>query len=659
LKSIIQLFTISALFLVLASSNLTAREVSGSLSAGEGSSFVPSQGSSFSIISDVTSGSYGGNFNIIIKSGGRTIYKESNQVDDLYLVFNEPVDDGDVIKLDVIKGVFTFKMSHMNTLPDVIVEAIKKQAPKEYKQLKPLHKKRKKKIVAKPKIVEPAPIITPKIEYLNDATPQYTPSQIDDSRVVKRHIEPQEYKKEVEKVDIVAPVLEQPKIIDQQVKKESIPSDIAKPITNEEIKKPSSKSSEIDTLSNSIDSINKRIASVINRQRKAIDNSAIKSDIDEVSKKSKLQAPKTSFSTIPKIPMAKTFPMDFDRNLIPVAPRVTMPKTPINLSKDISVPRVMRKKDIDSFKTTIDTTVSQKPKFQTTVPDIVAKKITIEDKISKPKMEVKTIPTPKIETKIEKYVQPEIIAPPVVQEVIQPEIIEKPIIRKAEVKDRIVITKTIVNQDKKKVIKDEPRVIKRHVQPQQYGVEEEQIPQRMSDRVVGSGYGLATPGKIRVKAYSNNRAVSAWVEVFKAGSKERVKTFYTGKGNSLKDVKLPAGVYVIKATYRTAGSKIKKTLGKVTLEEGESINKSISFDDGSLKVKVTKNGNSIYAKVEVFKSGKKRRIAYAFTSKSNGEAKLTLGSGLYDIVVRDHGDVKRFDSIKIRGGKSKTINADF
>jgi len=181
----------------------------------------------------------------------------------------------------------------------------------------------------------------------------------------------------------------------------------------------------------------------------------------------------------------------------------------------------------------------------------------------------------------------------------------------------------------------------------------------MSDRVLGNGYGLATPGRIKVKAYSNNRAVSAWVEVFKADTKQRVKTFYTGKGRGLKDVKLPAGVYIIKATYRTATSKRKKTIGRVTLSEGDSINKSIRFDDGSIKVKVTKSGSPIYAKVEVFKAGQKRRIAYEFTSRSKGIANFSLGSGEYDIVVRDHGDKRRFDYVTVKGGKSKTLNADF
>ncbi len=326
-----------------------------------------------------------------------------------------------------------------------------------------------------------------------------------------------------------------------------------------------------------------------------------------------------------------------------------------------STPPTMRENQTGSFQTQISTSAVQKPEFRTE-PKVVVKKIKIQEPMPKPQMEevFKVNSAPKHEPEIVKYDEPQVVAPEPVAKIIEPEIVKAPIVKREESKDRIVITKTIaIPKKKKEVAKEEPRVIKRHVQPKEYKTEQEQIPGRMSDRVAGNGYGMSTQGKIKVKAYSNNRPVSAWVEVFKAGTSQRVKTFYTGKGGSLKDVKLPAGTYVIKATYRTATSKRKKTLGRVVLEEGGSINKKISFDDGTVTIKVKKSGKPIYAKVEVYKSGSKRRIAYEFTSKSNGVAKLSLGSGEYDIVIKDHSEVIRFDSVRVKGGKSKTLNADF
>jgi hypothetical protein len=648
LTRIIQLFIISALFLVVTNSNLAAKEVSGSLSAGEGSSFVPLQGSAFSIISDLSSGIYDGSFNILIRSGGKIIYQEKNQLDDLYLVFNEPIDDGDVIKLDVLKGVFIFKMSHMDTLPDLIVDAIKKQAPREYRALKALHKPRKKKPVKKRVI----PKVEPRVIKRHIEPEQYMPKK--EQEVIKPKSQPVQSKKEAGFFDSFSEKIG--KLVSAGDKKDSIasakpvPKDIAKPIVSDDLIKPATQKSGIDNISSSIDSINKEIASVIKSQNK-MNNNIPRSGIEDASRRSKIETPKTSTSGIESLPLAETFPLDFDPSKSPAGFKSTIPKSQTKIDAFSTTARpTMQETQAKSFQTQISTSAVQKPKFQTKAPEpkVIVKKIKVQEKI----------PEPVLEEIIK--VEPAVAVPKPIAPVIEPEIVKAPIVKREVSKDRIVITKTIAAAKKEKEIaKEEPRVIKRHVQPEDYKKEQEQIPLRMSERVAGNGYGMVAPGKLKVKAYSNSRPISAWVEVFKAGTSQRVKTFYTGKGSSLKDVKLPAGTYVIKATYRTAGSKRKKTIGRVVLEEGESINKNISFDDGVVTVKVKKSGKPIYAKVEVFKSGKKRRVAYEFTSKTTGIAKLSLGSEVYDIVVRDHGNVKRFNSIKIRGGKRKTLNANF
>jgi len=646
LTKIIQLFIISALFLVVTKTDLPAREVSGSLSAGEGSSFVPLQGSAFSIVSDVTSRIYDGSFNILIRSGGKIIYQEKNQLDDLYLVFNEPIDNGDVIKLDVVKGVFIFKMSHMDTLPDIIIDAIKKQAPRSYKQLKALHKPRENKLVKQKVTLKEEPrVIKRHIEPEN-----YIPEK--EPEVVISKLQPVESKKEAgffdsfsEKIGKLVSAAGSEK--DEIISVKPVPKDIAKPITDENIIKPTTQKSGIDTLSSSIDSVNKEIASVLKLQSKAINT---RSSIEDVARRSKIDVPKTSTSGIESLPMAETFPLDFDSRKSSAGFKSTIPKSQTKIeSFSTTVRPTMQETQTGLFQTQITSSAIQKPEFQTKTakPKVIVKKIKIQEKI----------PEPILEEVLK--VEPEVVAPEVVEEISEPVIVKVPVVKRENSKDRIVITKTLAAKKKKEIVKDEPRVIKRHIEPADYKKEQEQIPSRMSDRVAGNGYGMAAPSRIKIKAYSNNRPISAWVEVFKAGTKQRVKTFYTGKGTSLKDIKLPAGTYVIKATYRTATSKRKKTIGRVVLKEGGSINKSISFDDGIVTVKVKEVGKPIYAKVEVYKSGSKRRIAYEFTSRSSGVAKFSLGSGKYDIVVKDHSEVIRFDSVRVKDGKSKTLNADF
>ncbi len=673
MKKILQLFIIVTLIVFINKSDLSAKEISGSLSAGEGSSFIPIQGSAFSIIKDIKSGIYDGNFNVLIKSGGRVIYNEKNQLDDLYLVFNESVDNGDIIKLDVTKGLFIFKMSHMNKLPDVIVDAIKEQAPKQYEQMKPLHKTIQKKSIEKNTIAVTEP------------------------RVIKRHIEPEAYtppapiipesdipkletketlnKKEAGFFDsisakfgaLIGPDDDKDKIVSSK----PIPKDIAKPIANEKIMNPTVAQNRIGNLSKSIDSVNKEVSTVTKRESKLINGS----NLEKIAQENRVRNPKTSTSGITSLPIAKTFPLDIDRMKSPVGTQGTLPmaktfpldvdrvkkpvvssstmtQSPTNIdSFSTNVPPAMRDHQSGNFQTQLPGNTLQKPKFQTNIPKpkVVVKKQK-EEKIPEPQLEeivnIPPVSAPEIIENIEPEVQ-------------KPIVVKAPYVKREESKDRIVITKTLAAQKKAEVQKNESRVIKRHVEPEDYKARQKQVPQRMSDRVSRNGYGMGAKGKIKVKAYSNNRPVSAWIEVFKAGTKQRVKTFYTGKGGSLKDINLPAGTYVIKATYRTANSKRKKTIGRVVLEEGGNINKSISFDDGSIRVNVRKFGEPIYAKVEIYKSGSKRRVAYEFTSKSTGVTTLSLGSGKYDIVVKDHNNVRRFDAVSVRGGKRKTVNVDF
>jgi len=179
--------------------------------------------------------------------------------------------------------------------------------------------------------------------------------------------------------------------------------------------------------------------------------------------------------------------------------------------------------------------------------------------------------------------------------------------------------------------------------------------ERMSDRVIGGGSAVQDhTGTVSVKAYSNRKPISAWVEVYKG--KRRVKTFYTNNG---KEVKLPAGTYIMKATYRTGTAKQKKSLGKIHLQEGEKIKKRVYFNVGKLNVVAKRYGEPVYVKVEIYKEGSRSRYAYTFSSKSTGEAHLQLSEGSYKIIVLEHGKKKVFDNVRIKGGATKTIRVDF
>ncbi len=234
--------------------------------------------------------------------------------------------------------------------------------------------------------------------------------------------------------------------------------------------------------------------------------------------------------------------------------------------------------------------------------------------------------------------------PPAVSDVSpQPSAVEKPPVivenevneptAEQEPKDKIVITKILKKEQNATVA---PMI-------------------RMQDRVLGGGYSARqNSGKLSVRAYANRKPVSAWVEVFKG--KRRVKTFYSGVK---REVSLPEGTYILKATYRAGSSKQRKNLGRVKLKNGESIHKKVYFAIGTLNVIAKRKGKPLYVKVEIFKKGSSRRYAYTFSSRDTGIAHLQLGQGHYRIVVRAYGKTKRFDDVYVKGERTKTLLAEF
>jgi hypothetical protein len=656
---LIKKFYFSLFLMAAIASQGFSKEVSGQLGAGEGSSFIPMQGSAFSITRDVTSGIYGGNYDVTIKNNSKVFYQEQNQKDDLYLVFNEPVDDGDIIKIEVNKGLFQFKMSHMESLPEVVVDAIKAQVPNQYEEMTPLHKPRKSASSINPQNIqkaEPLKEVLPKVEEKIEkpAAPiaVETPIAESQAQIDKKEGFFENFSKRLNNIFSPAEGEVSKQADSTSVQKKSTPEKMQVPMDlnikeiNDQVAKPKSSTSTLANISSSLDA-----SKIQTPQTTQLNDQNIKSGIESAAEQSIEQVPAMGTSNIDNLQTAETFSPVLDKELAPTGALNRVPSE-VGAGQTFaksSLPSMQSDDQINqrSFETKIDAESASRPAFSSSENDLEIKEIKIKEEI--PQFQSHTVSQPQIS----EFKEPSITQAPVLKQT--PKVIEqeKPVIQKESAsKDKIIITKTIAPTE-------EPRVIKRHVEPSEYQSSTSNIPERMSDRVLGGGYADNAKGTLSVKAYSNRKAVSAWVEVFKAGTKQRVKTFYTGKGRSLKDIKLPAGVYVVKATYRTSSMKRQKSLGKITLSEGGSINKSISFDDGSLLVRVKKFGEPLYAKVELFRSGSKRRIAYEFTSRSTGVAKFHVATGLYDIVIKDHNNVQKFDNIKIRSAKTRTLNADF
>jgi hypothetical protein len=510
----------------------------------------------------------------------------------------------------------------MNTLPEPIVDALKKQVPEQFKEMKTLHnrstiKDKKLKEIEK---IEEIPIF--KSETI-DSTYNKKPGFFEGIFAkINAIIAEDKAKKELQDVPSSKPTIQKefPKLTNLKESASQI-----------------DKNRDISQKISPVDNIKKDLL----KEYKTTKKEFYTSKIDEIAQSSRVEAPKISVESIKDIQVTSVFKSETPTHL---SGGIDNQKTEMKSFKNVTLP--VTDNQVKRFKTNIPIEDTQKPNFANQASNMRIKKIEVIEPI--PEFKVKeVVNTPVFQAPVIVEEIPEVI---VVKKA--PVIPAKPIIEKNEIRDRIIITKTIAP-------KEEPRVLKRHIEPEDYEVQRDEQPDRMSDRVLGGGYADTEKATLKVKAYSNKKSVSAWVEVFKVGTNQRVKTFYTGKGRNINDIKLPAGVYVIKATYRTSSSKRQRSLGKVTLKEGGKINKSISFDDGRIVVFVKKNSKPLYAKIEVYKSGSKSLVSYEFSSRSKGRAEFDLAVGEYDIVVKDYNNQQVFDLVFVKGGKTRTINADF
>ena len=615
----IPFLTVLILYFSLSFTALTAKEISGTLSQGEVSSFVPLQGSAFSIVSDVTSGIYDGTYDVMIKNNYKVFYENKNETDNLYLIFNEPMGFGDKIEIKVNRGVFIFKMNKMEKLPEVIIDALKEQVPEQYKKMESLHKPKVTPSLKEKTILQSKPIV--KQEIISVVKPEINDNEIKVTKLIVPEFKEEQSEGFLaalsKKIDAFFETKE-PVASSETVLKTTPPPTFSNVMIKNEIDKPQASQSGISNLP-------KEIAIKEGSINKPLSIPDISNKTDELTKFDKIDMPKTSVPVIEFSPV-----LDQKNDIDIVKGGISHKQSKIESFAKSSFPKTTQMQT-GKFKTEINTTPLNTPKFKENNSEFGVKEIkTIDD-------------VPVFKTEIIEVSHVTKVVP----------VTSKPIIEEGEINDKIIITKTIAP-------KDEPRVIKRHVEPSEYKNSQNQTSTgKMSDRVLGGGYGQEAKATLVVKAYSNKKPVSAWVEVFKAGTNQRVKTFYTGSGRGLKDIKLPAGVYVVKATYRTAALKQKKTLGKIRLKEGQSIKRSISFDDGSIVVAVKKLNKPFYAKVEVFKSGSKRRVAFDFTSRKNGEVEISLASGKYDIIVKDYADERKLNDVIIEGSKTQMLNVNF
>ncbi len=681
-SQLIKLFIISVFINTTIFANLAMH---GTLTSAQEVILKPLNGHALSITR--TAGKYMSNssFDFTMLSNNSVIYKDQNQFEDIYLVFHDQVLSSDRIKIHVNRGYFNYAITPLSTLPKVVKSVLdpevmhpthtpKKKHNNQKAPVQKKHNNQKAPVQKKHVNTSAAKTVKQAQRSTNEAQvtkPVYT-SQT--STAMKPPLSDSFFQKftQIFKKLVAALTINQHAKTEQPAMKQSAKA-VSNPSTHPSTKKtvaavkPIQKSTGM--LEHFDDQALKNAAKVEERRFKK-EKSGITNTFNDTALKNQATLTKSQFRA-PKRGISEKFDDQNIRQSARISPKQFQPAKKLDLESS-HLPATIEEKYKAALQTppqayhdTLNKAVESVPTFTDTAPAIENK--TVPETVQ-PVIQPVTLPKPIAQ---KQAAEPQVNIPKQTlnnkptypdtgykegYEDLNPKPAAKPKARKRVLEDqtlpqnsarisgddsgqKLVITKLI---DKEK--KEDPfagRVLG-----------------RMDDRVIGNSE-RESAARLGMRVTKNSRPVSAWIEVFKNGTKQRVKTFYTSKSRRPKTVKLPEGVYMVRATYRTRDNKQQKTIKNIRLKEGSNVNRKIAFSDGKLRIIARRGDKALYVKVIVYTSNTHRRVGYSFSSRTSGIAELTLGSGRYDVEILEHNKNRSFDGIQIKGGKTNTLHVNF
>ncbi len=658
----------------------------GRLHSGDKAVIKPMDNYAFSITKTKGMVSSNASYNLTLVNGRDIIYDDKNLVDDVYLVFHDDILPGDRMKIEVNRGYFDYKLTPLLKLPTIVKNVLEpeviekakhpKQSKKRTKKTRPLqHKKVEEKVPlsssSAAEALETKAVVVPPLESEISYTSPIGKTFFEKfTKIFKELVKSFSFNSSTTHAASVEKKAEPKKIA--PIKQQAVKIKAGLPRFNDGALKAAATLQEAKFteskrgIQNSFDDSGLKNSAKLEKSTFSAPQRGLSENFDDAALQQSALVSKKVFNKPKEIAIDSQLPSHVEEKFAP------LPSREPSLYKDAFSKRA---EPVPTFNAVAPKSVDKMPQLKAAkrgenVPTFSDAKPSLpvsSEPISRPVLDTKEPvnsytksvqnPSPLAHDKTAAYpdtgykkgyeaLEPRVSSvqeKPVRQRVVEDTSLPQNSVSKAEDgSDKLIITKRIK--------KDEP------VADPFAG----RVLGRMDDRVLGNGYdGAASSAKLGMRVTKNSRPVSAWIEVFKNGTKQRVKTFYTSKGRKTKKVKLPAGNYMVRATYRTRDTKQQKTIKNIRLLEGANVNKSIAFHDGKLRVIARRGDNPLYVKVVVYKSGSHHRVTYDFSSRNSGVAQLSLGSGSYDIEVLEHKNNQLFEGIRIKAGKTNTINVDF
>ncbi len=174
-------------------------------------------------------------------------------------------------------------------------------------------------------------------------------------------------------------------------------------------------------------------------------------------------------------------------------------------------------------------------------------------------------------------------------------------------------------------------------------------------------------GKLSVRTTADGKLTDVLLTVSKSGTREVVtkSRTYTSTDSNPRILPLPDGTYdLAAAAVRISGTPIQELTG-IEIRDGATVEKSLDFGTGRLRVKVTSNGELSDANVHVYRSGSRDVIASnrTYDTPANNPKDLRLPAGVYDVEISSveiSGKPKmRWEAVEVGGDVPVERHHDF
>ena len=165
-------------------------------------------------------------------------------------------------------------------------------------------------------------------------------------------------------------------------------------------------------------------------------------------------------------------------------------------------------------------------------------------------------------------------------------------------------------------------------------------------------------GNLSLYSVVNGNAVDSYINIFKTGTKESVKSVRT-YGDTV-FVYLPAGTYDLKVNPLENSDISNVNITGVECFEEKVVHKTISFDGSKMTVNVTNNGEGWDAVVNIFEKGSNKSVASSRTYSK--VIPFELNPGVYDIeitalVIEGKDRTHKIENVEVTGeGKNVEHN---